>query len=53
MLVGVDVAETALSIARLKAATRGLDAEFVVADGLVSAGGRRVVCWRDGGSRGC
>jgi SAM-dependent methyltransferase len=33
-VVGVDVAETALSIARKKAADRGLDADFVVADAL-------------------
>lgn len=33
-VVGVDVAETAVSIAREKAATRGLDAEFAVADAL-------------------
>jgi ubiquinone/menaquinone biosynthesis C-methylase UbiE len=33
-VVGVDVAETALSIAREKAAGRGSDAEFVVADAL-------------------
>jgi len=33
-VLGVDVAETALSIARAKAAARGLDAEFVVADVL-------------------
>jgi ubiquinone/menaquinone biosynthesis C-methylase UbiE len=33
-VLGVDVAETALSIAREKAAARGIDAEFVVADGL-------------------
>ena len=33
-VLGVDVAETALSIAREKAAVRGLDAEFVVADAL-------------------
>lgn len=33
-VVGVDVAETALSIARGKAADRGMDAEFVVADAL-------------------
>src|SRR4051812_36360622 len=33
-VVGVDVAETAVSIARDKAAARGLDAEFVVADAL-------------------
>jgi SAM-dependent methyltransferase len=33
-VVGVDVAQTALSIAREKAAGRGLDAEFVVADAL-------------------
>jgi SAM-dependent methyltransferase len=33
-VLGVDVAETALSIAREKAAGRGLDAEFVVADAL-------------------
>jgi SAM-dependent methyltransferase len=31
-VLGVDVAETALSIAREKAATRGTDADFVVAD---------------------
>ena len=31
-VVGVDVAETAVSIAREKAAARGLDADFVVAD---------------------
>ena len=31
-VLGVDVAETALSIAREKAAARGIDAEFVVAD---------------------
>jgi SAM-dependent methyltransferase len=33
-VLGVDVAETALSIAREKAARRGIDAEFVVADAL-------------------
>ena len=33
-VVGVDVAETALSIAREKAAARGIDADFVVADAL-------------------
>jgi SAM-dependent methyltransferase len=33
-VVGVDVAETALSMAREKAADRGIDAEFLVADGL-------------------
>lgn len=33
-VLGVDVAETALSIAREKAAVRGLDAEFAVADAL-------------------
>ncbi len=33
-VVGLDVAETALSIAREKAAARGLDTEFVVADAL-------------------
>jgi SAM-dependent methyltransferase len=33
-VVGVDVAETALSLAREKAASRGIDADFVVADGL-------------------
>jgi SAM-dependent methyltransferase len=33
-VLGVDVAETALSIAREKAAGRGVDAEFVVADAL-------------------
>ena len=31
-VLGVDVAETALSIAREKAAERGIDADFVVAD---------------------
>jgi ubiquinone/menaquinone biosynthesis C-methylase UbiE len=33
-VLGVDVAETALSIAREKAAARGLDAEFVLGDAL-------------------
>jgi SAM-dependent methyltransferase len=33
-VLGVDVAETAVSIAREKAATRGLAADFVVADAL-------------------
>jgi SAM-dependent methyltransferase len=33
-VLGVDVAETALSIARKKAAGRGMDADFVVADAL-------------------
>jgi 2-polyprenyl-3-methyl-5-hydroxy-6-metoxy-1,4-benzoquinol methylase len=33
-VVGVDVAETALSIAREKAAARGIDAEFVAVDAL-------------------
>jgi ubiquinone/menaquinone biosynthesis C-methylase UbiE len=33
-VVGVDVAETALSRAQEKAAARGLDADFVVADAL-------------------
>jgi ubiquinone/menaquinone biosynthesis C-methylase UbiE len=33
-VLGVDVAETALSIAREKAAGRGIDADFVVADAL-------------------
>ena len=33
-VLGVDVAETALSIAREKAAGRGMDAEFVVGDAL-------------------
>jgi SAM-dependent methyltransferase len=33
-VLGVDVAETALSIAREKAARRGLDADFMVADAL-------------------
>src|SRR4029077_19893419 len=33
-VLGVDVAETALSIARQKAADRGLDADFAVADAL-------------------
>jgi SAM-dependent methyltransferase len=33
-VVGVDVAETALSIARENAAERGIDADFVVADAL-------------------
>jgi ubiquinone/menaquinone biosynthesis C-methylase UbiE len=33
-VVGIDVAERALSIARAKAADRGVDAEFVLADAL-------------------
>ncbi len=33
-VLGVDVAETALSIAREKATARGIDADFVVADAL-------------------
>jgi SAM-dependent methyltransferase len=33
-VLGVDVAETAVSVARKKAAGRGLDADFVVADAL-------------------
>jgi ubiquinone/menaquinone biosynthesis C-methylase UbiE len=33
-VLGVDVAETAVSIAREKAAVRGMDADFVVADAL-------------------
>jgi len=33
-VVGIDVAETALAIAREKARVRGIDAEFVVADAL-------------------
>jgi SAM-dependent methyltransferase len=33
-VLGVDVAETAVSIAREKAAGRGIDAEFIVADAL-------------------
>jgi SAM-dependent methyltransferase len=33
-VLGIDVAETAVSIAREKAAARGLDADFVVADAL-------------------
>jgi SAM-dependent methyltransferase len=33
-VLGVDVAETAVSIAREKAAARGVDADFVVADAL-------------------
>src|SRR5512132_156356 len=33
-VMGVDVAETALAIARKKAAHRGIDADFVVADAL-------------------
>lgn len=33
-VLGVDVAQTALSIAREKAASRGLDADFAVADAL-------------------
>jgi SAM-dependent methyltransferase len=33
-VLGVDVAETALSIAREKAASRGIDADFVAADAL-------------------
>lgn len=32
--MGVDVAETAVSIAREKSAARGIDAEFIVADAL-------------------
>jgi SAM-dependent methyltransferase len=33
-VLGVDVAETALAIARAKAADRGIEAEFATADGL-------------------
>ena len=33
-VLGIDVAETAVSIAREKAAARGLDADFMVADAL-------------------
>ncbi len=33
-MLGVDVAETALAIARQKAADRGIDAEFAAADAL-------------------
>ena len=33
-ILGVDVAQTAVSIARKKAAGRGMDADFVVADAL-------------------
>jgi SAM-dependent methyltransferase len=33
-VLGIDVAETALSLAREKAAARGLDADFVLADAL-------------------
>jgi SAM-dependent methyltransferase len=33
-VLGVDVAETALAIARAKAADRGIEAEFAAADGL-------------------
>jgi SAM-dependent methyltransferase len=33
-VLGVDVAETALAIARAKAAERGIEAEFATADGL-------------------
>ena len=33
-VLGVDVAETAVAMAREKAATRGIDAEFAVADAL-------------------
>src|SRR6516225_9804705 len=33
-VLGVDVAETALAIARAKAAERGIEAEFAVADAL-------------------
>jgi SAM-dependent methyltransferase len=33
-VLGIDVAETALSIAREKAAARGIDADFVAADAL-------------------
>jgi SAM-dependent methyltransferase len=32
--LGIDVAETAVSVARAQAAARGLDAEFIVADAL-------------------
>lgn len=34
VVVGVDVAETALEMARTKAAARGIEAEFIVADAL-------------------
>jgi SAM-dependent methyltransferase len=41
-VLGVDVAETALAMARAKAAERGLDAEFTTADAFALAGlGRR------------
>jgi ubiquinone/menaquinone biosynthesis C-methylase UbiE len=41
-VLGVDVAETALAMARKKAAERGLDAEFAVADALhLERSGRR------------
>jgi ubiquinone/menaquinone biosynthesis C-methylase UbiE len=41
-VLGVDVAETALAIAREKADTRGIDAEFVVADAFQLGGLDRV-----------
>ncbi|HEY5196785.1 MAG TPA: class I SAM-dependent methyltransferase [Solirubrobacteraceae bacterium] len=41
-VLGVDVAETALSIARQKAADRGIDADFAVADALHLEGLGRV-----------
>jgi SAM-dependent methyltransferase len=37
-VVGVDVAETAIAMARAKAADRGIDAEFVVADAFALTG---------------
>ena len=37
-VLGVDVAETALAIARVKAADRGIEAEFAVADALALEG---------------
>src|SRR5690349_16253854 len=36
--LGVDVAETAVALAREKAAQRGVDADFVVADAMGSTG---------------
>jgi 2-polyprenyl-3-methyl-5-hydroxy-6-metoxy-1,4-benzoquinol methylase len=45
-VLGVDVAETALSIARAKAAERGIDAEFVLADALHLDRLGRAFAWR-------
>jgi ubiquinone/menaquinone biosynthesis C-methylase UbiE len=49
-VLGVDVAETALTIARAKAADRGIEAEFAVADALQLEGlGRRFATVMDCG----